>query len=332
MKKFTLCLLCLTLASSAFAQPMNQVVCSFSHKVGSEPLVLHETLFSIWNGKTVVLSRAEFYLSEMELLHTNGAKTPLTDQYLLVNANASGVEFDLGEWPVDGILGMTLHVGVPQSVNHNDPAAWPDKHPLAPKNPSMHWGWAAGYIFLVVEGRVDNDGDGVPETPFQFHNIDDILDRSAQVLGTKTAENGQLLLNFTLDYAQLLKGVPLETFLIMHGASPLNQTIMDNAATQGFLALSTASSSQTVSGNSQNVRTAPNPANSETWISYDLPATGPLHLTVTNVLGQTVHTDKGLPPVGTMRLQTATLPEGIFLCAFYENGQLLARKKLVVRH
>ncbi len=332
MKHITTLLLAFALTTSAFAQTSNRVVISFSHKAGAVPMVLNETEFTIWNGKKVKLSRADFYLSEMEIHQQNGSTVPLTDHYMLVRADTPNTEFDLGEWPVDAANGMTLHLGVPKAVNHNDPASWPASHPLAPKNPSMHWGWAAGYIFLAVNGKVDNDNDGIPEAYFEYHNVGDTLYRAVELAGIAEAENGVLDLHFTIDYAQLFKNLVLDPFLYVHGGGALNITMLNNVATQNFLSMPTASATLAVKENSLRVQAAPNPANAGTWVSYDLPASAPLQLMLTNVLGQTVRTSTGLPPSGTTRLETATLPEGMYQYAFYENGQLLARKKLIVRH
>ncbi len=192
MKQLSTTLLILAFAAGAFAQTTNEVVFSFDHKAGADSLVLNQTEFTIWNGKKVKLTRAEFYISEVEVRHADNTTTPLTDQYILVNAADPAAEFDLGQWPVDAAHGLTLHLGVAPSVNHNDPAAWPADHPLAPQNPTMHWGWSAGYRFMAIEGKVDNNGDGVPESDFEFHSLGDVLYKTVELTGVETAENGAL--------------------------------------------------------------------------------------------------------------------------------------------
>ncbi len=328
---FTLFLLLAVLASTAFAQT-SQVVFSFDHKVGTDPLVLNETVFPIWNNKKVILTRAEFYISEVEIHHPDSLIMPLTDQYLLVDAKNPAAEFDLGVWPVEAAHGVTLHLGVPASVNHNDPASYPANHPLAPQNPTMHWGWSAGYRFMAIEGKVDNNGDGVPETSFEFHNLFDELYRSLELTGTKTAENGVLHVHFVLDYVQLFKNMAMTGSLIQHGKFAPNIAMMNNAATQNFIVMPTASATHEVETNSLNIKASPNPANAETILEYSLPASGSLELTLTNTLGQTVRSLHGLSVSGTVRVETTTLSEGIYQYAFYENGKLLARKQLVVKH
>lgn len=334
MKHLSSLLLALLLAFSARAQTPNQVILSFSHRAGEDSLVLNETVFNIWNGKAVSLSRADFYISEVEVYHLTPPihNTPLTDQYLLVSAKYPDTEFDLGAWPVDAVHGVNLHFGVPKSVNHNDPAAWPNGHPLAPKNPTMHWGWSAGYIFMAINGKVDNDNDGIPEAYFEYHSLGDTLYRRTEISGGNLAQNGVLHLNFVLDYVQLFKNLDLDPYLYVHGSGALNRTMLTNAATQKFITLPVLTNTGNLSENSQRVQTAPNPADADTQISWDLPHAGPLRLIVTNTLGQTVHTATGLPNSGALRLETAELPMGLYQCGFYENGSLVARKKLVVVH
>lgn len=49
---------------------------------------------------------------------------------------------------------MRFNLGVPESLNHNDPLAAPPHLALT----SMHWGWQAGYRFFRLDGELD---DGV---------------------------------------------------------------------------------------------------------------------------------------------------------------------------
>ncbi len=332
MKYLSTLLLLLAFAATTSAQTTNQVVFSFDHQAAGLPLELGQSVFSIWNNKKVQLSRAEFYISEVELQHPDGTMLPLSDQYLLVNASAPTTEFTLGSWPVEAAHGAILHLGVPQTVNHNDPTAWPSNHALAPKNPSMHWGWAAGYRFMAIEGKVDNNGDGLPETDFTFHNLGDALYKTVELTGLQMAENGVLHLQFKLDYAQLFKGLTMTGNLTQHGSGSLNIDMMKNAAVQNFILLPAVSGAQQVEANSLNISALPNPANSATLLDYTLPAKGAIDLILINTLGQTVRNLTQLAASGSIRLETTALPNGIYQYAFYENGHLLARKQLVIQH
>lgn len=326
----TIFLFSLLVSATAFGQASNEVIFSFDHKVGSESLILNETVFTIWNGKKAVLTRAEFYISEAGIQHPDGSKMPLTDQFLLVNANNPTAEFGLGIWPVEAAHGATLHIGVPSALNHLDPAIYPADHPLAPKNPAMHWGWSAGYRFLVAEGKIDNNGDGVPETVFQWHNLGDALYKTVELTGLEEAKNGVLHLHFLIDYVQLFKSLAMTGNLTQHGSASANVKMMSNAATENFLTMPMIISAHEVQANSQKVVATPNPFSTETRLNFDLPAADGLTMVVTNLLGQAVRSVAGLPAAGSLVFEKGELPGGIYQSAFYENGRLLARKRLVI--
>jgi len=330
MKQLSTFFFLFVVASVLSAQTTNQVKISFEHKAGSGFMALGHAVFPIWNNKNVRINRAKFYISEIEIHHSDNGSTLLSDQYLLVDAGDPLVEFDLGAWPVDASQAITLHVGVPPSVNHLDPTTYPASHPLAPQNPTMHWGWAAGYRFLVIEGEVDNNNDGVPETIFEYHSVGDELYKAVELAGLKTAENGVLHLNFVLDYAKLFNNMTMSGNVIHHGATTMNVSMMNNSAEAGFITMPAVSANHDVSANSLNLSASPNPFSGETLIRYELPASGLLTLVVTNALGQPVHTFNNLPAIGSVRFEKGNLPAGVYQYAFYENKGLLARKSFII--
>ena len=185
---------------------------------------------------------------------------------------------------------------------------------------------------MAIEGKIDNNNDGVPETTFEFHNLGDALYKTVTLTGIKTAENGVLHVTFVVDYAQLFKNMAMTGNLIQHGGASMNIAMMNNAANQNFLAIAATSATNEVLANSMNIKASPNPASTETLLEYNLPASGALTLMLTNTLGQTVRTNTGLSAIGTLRLEIAALPEGVYQYTFYDNGNLLARKQLVIKH
>ncbi len=332
MQKIYFALLALlTLAGINLHAQTNQVTFTFDHKAGSETLALDTTIFTIWNGKNVVISRAEFYVSEIELTKTNGSRIPLTDVHLLVNANTPNRIYDAGNWDVDGISSLTLHLGVDPDHNHLDPTAYPENHPLAIQDPSMHWGWSAGYRFLVVEGKVDNNNDGIPETEFQFHNLGDDLYVSATLNGVATAQNGVLNIPLSLNYIQLFEKLSMTGNLIQHGSDPINKAIMASAATQGFLALLQSSKTQDIlEEQSQRISVTPNPFRGQTTLNYELESTHAVSAIVFNSTGQVVRLYEQLPANGHLIFAGDNLPAGRYQCAFFSAGELLARKQLII--
>lgn len=58
---------------------------------------------------------------------------------------------------------LTGFIGVPADLNHNDPSAPSTSSPLNILNTNgMHWSWNTGYVFVIIEARVDTIPDGIP--------------------------------------------------------------------------------------------------------------------------------------------------------------------------
>lgn len=332
MKNFTALVFALACTLSLFAQTENEIVFKFQHKAGPEPIAIKETVFPIWNNKKVMLNRAEFYIAEIELIKSDSSVLPLRDVYLLAGADYPGMSFPVGKWPVDQIIGLTLHIGVDSAHNHLDPSTYPPGHPLGHQKNLMHWGWTSGYRFMAIEGMVDNNGDGIPESELQFHNLGDVLYKSVGLEGSAQAKNGVLELNFDLDYAKLFQNMSLSGNLIEHGAYPLNHQMMENAANEGFIKWSATTSTETLRDNAEKIQISPNPATTSALIRCDLPQYGPLTVMIVNSLGQTIHTLGNVPAAGTFRFDATGLPNGMYQSVFYQNGRLLARKSLLIQH
>lgn len=67
---------------------------------------------------------------------------------------------------------LEIFVGVPSTLNHQDPSALASNDPLNILNVgTMHWGWNPGYIFIQVEGKADTTAaqTGVFDQNFVYH-------------------------------------------------------------------------------------------------------------------------------------------------------------------
>ncbi|MBK9337831.1 MAG: T9SS type A sorting domain-containing protein [Lewinellaceae bacterium] len=329
MKKIPFLLALLFAGAGIFAQN-NEVVFRFKHQVSGDPLVLNNTVFSLPDGRKALLTRAEFYISEIELNLANGSKLPLAGNFMLVNANTPNREYNTGATPAGSLTGLTLHLGVDAAHNHLDPSSWPTDHPLAHQNPSMHWGWVSGYRFMAIEGLVDLNNDGAPEAIFQYHNLDDSLYRMVELTGAGTAENGRLLVELTLDYTRLFDKLDMSGNLTQHGSAPPNAAMMNNAATKNFIVLDQVSAAPDVTLQSDRVAATPNPTLAGTTIRYNLNAADRVSMILTNPAGQIVRRHDNLPREGTLYLETASLPAGVYRYVFYSKGSVLAQKQLVV--
>ncbi len=322
----------LAISGCLYGQTSNQLVLTFEHKAGPENVTIGTTVFPIWNSKKLMLSRAEFYISEIVIHNADGSQTPLTDQYILVNANDPGAEFNLGNWNVADAVGITLHLGVPASVNHNDPSAWPVEHPLSPKFPSMHWGWTAGYRFLAIEGLADGNNDGTPETTMEFHNVGDELYKTVDLNGIAKAENGKLHIHLIVDYAKLFDNMSLKGSLIWHGNAAPNVAMMDNAAKPGFITMASLSATDGSLPASDKIRISPNPSVDKTTIQYDLSGFAKPNMLITDESGSKVMRIESIAPAGNLDISTSELAAGYYECIFLSGQNIIARNKLIVVH
>ncbi len=325
-----------SVSSLSFGQQSN-VIISFEHLGGGVRMTPNSSVFPIWNGKQVRLFRAAFYIAEIELHKTDGSRLMLSDQYLLVDAAEPGREFDLGNWSVTDIEGVSLRIGVDSARNHLDPASYPADHPLAPQNPSMHWGWVSGYRFMAVEGRIDNNADGVPEAAMEFHNLGNQLYTTLFVPAQLTAEAGELRLELVIEYARLFDQMPLQTNLINHGSFPANQQMMQNAASQGFITHALVSSSNEPLVVEPLIVLAPNPAADMVQLRYDLaafPSVTDCTLHLIDAEGRTVRIIDRLPATATLTLERGGLAAGRYQLLLFQSGyakQLLASTALIFR-
>jgi hypothetical protein len=91
-------------------------------------------------------------VSDFIITHDGGQETALSDVFLLVDASEESSVHPLGEWDINAVEAMAFSIGVNEDYNHLDPTVYSAENPLAPQNPNMHWGWASGYKFAVLEG------------------------------------------------------------------------------------------------------------------------------------------------------------------------------------
>ncbi|GAB4409297.1 MAG: hypothetical protein OHK0039_12870 [Bacteroidia bacterium] len=122
------------------------------------------TVYTI-NGVKVRIDAFQFYVSGIEI--GDDTKMLELDKYLVVKAGT--MMYEIGEITAGHKHELTFDVGVDSVTNHLDPTTYAAGNPLALQSPSMHWSWNSGYIFLRVDGLVDTDGDGTPETEMNLH-------------------------------------------------------------------------------------------------------------------------------------------------------------------
>ncbi|MBO6575686.1 MAG: hypothetical protein JJ896_11835 [Rhodothermales bacterium] len=195
-----------------------------------QPLVMGSTYTH--NGTAINFSAARVYISDITLIAEDGTETVIQSDPLTVPAKAADDsdvthtvsnrvifakhdhahhEYDLGHVPVGEYHGVEFNVGIAGTDNRIDATQVPASHPLAKQTDlNNHWSWSNGYIFVRLDGQVDSDGDGTPDTAWETHLGKDNFLREVHLHADfEVDQEGTTQIHVMLDYHKLLEGVDL---------------------------------------------------------------------------------------------------------------------------
>lgn len=321
-------LLLLMLAVSVFAaNAQNEVVLHLAPRLGSAVFSLNQEIDHPGGTYKMKYTRFEYYISEIKIKHDGGQVTPCTDLYLLVRP-AQDSMYSLGQMPgITNVEAITFSVGVPQAVNHLDPAIYPAAHPLAPKNPEMQWGWSAGYRFAAIEGYA---GTNLSQN-FQVHALGDANYKTQTILtGAEQVAPDMKMIHLIADYQQAVKSINISGGLVVHGASGAAVTLLNNFKNVVFTAdLMTSVFDPSFTGA---FTVSPNPVAgfAAPTVNFTLPAGNDYALTVTDLTGKII----ARQTLATGENQSVLLEKmpsaGLFFVHLWQNGSPVAVEKLVV--
>ncbi|MFN4254589.1 MAG: MbnP family protein [Saprospiraceae bacterium] len=324
MKKGFLLSILFAVAFAANAQ--NEIMLHLAPRLGSAVFSLNQTVDHPGGTYQMKYTRFEYYISEIKITHDGGQVTPCPDLYLLVRP-AQDSMYSLGQMPgITNVEAITFSVGVPEAMNHADPAALPASHPLAPQNPSMHWGWSAGYRFAAIEGDA---GTNLAQH-FEIHALGD-ANYKMQTISTaaEQASPDMKMIHLIADYAQAVKTVNLSTGPIVHGSSGAAVTVLNNFKNVVFTAETSSAVIDPAFSGAFSV--APNPVRGAApTVNFSLPAGEGYALTVTDLTGKIV-ARQALAAGENQSLLLEKMPSaGLFFVHLWQNGSPVAVEKLVV--
>ena len=204
------------------------------------------------NGKVVKLEYLKYYLGDLNIVHDGGQILDLTESvYLISDTNYT---LFLGYHAVNQIEQVNFLVGVPGRFNTQsgsmaqDISLYPETYALSFQSPSMYWGWAAGYMHMIVEGKADGNNDQTPETFFQLHNFGDHSQAPVSipsVIQTNSDPN-QIDVQLICHIDRWLNNINLASVGILHGEDGLNLEVMQNVSTQVVFEQSATASTSTL--------------------------------------------------------------------------------------
>ncbi|NNK89943.1 MAG: T9SS type A sorting domain-containing protein [Saprospiraceae bacterium] len=221
-----------------------EIVVKINHLLDGETYASGLEAYNNMNHK-FMLNRLEYYLSEIAVLHDNGQEMMIDDLWVLANANDGTTTVELGTLDVGTIEGLSFHIGVDPDHNHLDPTIWAISHPLGPKAPSMHWGWAAGYRFVALEGY----GGSQLNQKIEIHGLGDNNYGKATVRRTSIEEDGKQVIYIDADYTKALENISVQSGLIVHADNNQAAVCLSNFRNQVFTAGMTTTSNNNLFDN-----------------------------------------------------------------------------------
>lgn len=162
-------------------------------------------------GGNFKIERLEYFISLIEITDIDGKIFSFPDLYILVDAFENDT-YEIPNYQGNGVKSISFGIGVDIARNNSDPNLYNPGHPLAPRSPSMHWGWAAGYRFLAVEGRV-----GLGLFPFQIHALGNQNYFISSYTVTTQELNGNSYIMLNADYKRIFDDFEVYDGLNNHG-------------------------------------------------------------------------------------------------------------------
>lgn len=226
MKKINLFIIT-TLICSIIQAQNKEIVVNINHLYNNE-VVNFDSTYLVGENIPIKFDRIEYYIHFNNLLSNQNIATYFSDKYLLVNASQN--IYNLGEIELidDNITSFNFNIGVASDLNHADPSVWETSHPLAPKIPSMHWGWAAGYRFVALEGMIDKNQDNVLETVFQYHPVDDSYYSDTITFNGIVESDDDITIFINANYNKLIENIGADQGGVYHGVHYENRLLINN--------------------------------------------------------------------------------------------------------
>lgn len=253
---------------------------------------------------------------------TGGVVTDIEDLYVLVSLlqSTQPINIDLGSYDVTNLESVTFHLGVDEEANHADPSLLPWTHPLAPKFPSMHWGWAAGYRFIALEGK---SGANIDQD-IQFHCIGNEYYTKMEFPVSMSGQDN-FVVTLDAEYNSLLSGIDISSGLILHGGQGEILTLAENFKENVFTVSSVTSTAD--SDLIKSLAVYPNPAPAgKIHIALEV-ASADNTIRVQDALGRVICT---AAHSGLTEVEVAE-PGIYFISVVGHSGNVLATRKIVVQ-
>lgn len=318
MKNLYAIALSLFLSTFVFAQ--KDVELKMTHLLGSSPY-LKNTTFQTQGNYSANITRLQYYLSGIKIIHDGGKITEVKKTWFLIDPEKDHT-FPLGTHNVTNIEGIKFSIGVEKQSNHLDPSTYPSNHPLAHQNPIMHWGWASGYRFIALEGKAGvNKG-----TSYQIHSLGDKNYKETTVTTPAKTVGSKLVIEIEADYIQMFVNIDASTGVIEHGEDNEAATLASNMP--GVFKPKGSTSVKNHYNNNQ-ISVSPNPSTDGVFnLTYNTPSED-ISLIIFDITGKKVTQIK--PTWGIDKIDLSQQGKGIYFMRVLNNETVLSTQKILIQ-
>jgi hypothetical protein len=304
------------------------VTLRLNHEFDGNAFALNQN-FTDWQGNTVTISRAQYYLSGFEITHDGGQSSALPATYVLGAGNVTMYDLGAHAISVSSVEGIDFDLGVDSLTNHADPGQYAASHPLALQNPSTHWGWSSGYRFLMIEGQVDTDNDNVPDTQFEIHAVGDHYLTAVSVTTGGTINGSDITIDVNVNIADWLRNSDLSTVGASHGSGTHETNTINNTVPETVFTMSSPNSIDESNIENGSISIDCSMPYAPT-INFQFPKATSTDLSITDINGRVVMTESGLRNEGRFFVNKE-LSSGTYLVSFTTNNGIVKSEKFIVR-
>lgn len=308
----------------------------------------YDTTYLDETGMGFQVGRFQYYIGHFTLKFDDGSTLLLDDQYILASSNITNYEFfDAGTISnLENLDSIGFYVGVHQNYNHEDPNGYASGHPLRLTNPSMHWGWSAGYRFIAFEGLVDKNDDGTMDKLMEMHITGDnsYFTKVPMVDVDPVADGNDYEIEFICDVYQLLNDYAVKDIGVKHGPSEMHDQMLRNIRggivfvdevleTSAYVdsvrnSADTASTSSILeNGIKHNISIHTGDSYAPT-IFYNFASTSSVDLEVVDLYGKVVYCANNLPFEGNHFIKKE-LANGYYFAKFVVENQVYTERFVV---
>ena len=307
--KTTLFTIFALIGASSFSQ--KDINLNLIHNYNGTPFAYGQT-YSTSGGTAVSFDRVQYYLSGFEITHDGGQTLAMPDAYVLASGNITS--YNMGNEDVTTVEGLSFDFGVDNASNHLGTSSWPAEHPLAAQSPSMDWGWPSGYFFFVIDGMIDDTGDGTPNKVFELRGIGDVLLRDVNDFTAMSITGSSIEFAIDANIADWIMNIDLVAASIDHSGGPNNVQVSDNTNDETVFTISSLLDVESIETEESKIY-----ANYETvyapTIFYNLATQSDVDIKVYNLNGQVQLESSDEGPEGNFFINKE-LPVGSYLIVF----------------